>query len=72
MTDCVFATKSGALSGFVLDSLRGLSETIQYGQGKARMAEMNARTDALMEDRIAYETRCRSEHGCHQYRDIVV
>ena len=45
-----FREKSGALSGFVLDSLRGLSETIQYGQGKARMAEMNARTDALMED----------------------
>lgn len=45
-----FREKSGALSGFVLDSLRGLSETIQYGQGKVRMAEMNARTDALMED----------------------
>lgn len=27
-------SKSGNLSGFVLDSLRGLSETIQYGQGK--------------------------------------
>ena len=27
-----YRTKSGALSGFVLDSLRGLPETIQYGQ----------------------------------------
>lgn len=42
-----FRSKSGALSGFVLDSLRGLSETIQYGQGEKRMADMNAMTDAL-------------------------
>ena len=29
-----FRTRSGELSSFVLDSLRGLSETQQYGQGK--------------------------------------
>ena len=45
-----FRTKSGALSGFVLDSLRGLSETIQYGRGEQRMADMNDRTDALSHD----------------------
>ena len=45
-----FRSKSGALSGFVLDSLRGLSETIQYGQGENRMADMNARTDDLSRD----------------------
>lgn len=45
-----FRTKSGELSGFVLDSLRGLSETIQYGQGKKRLCEMNAKTDALSKD----------------------
>jgi len=45
-----FRTKSGELSSFVLDSLRGLSETIQYGQGEARRLEMNARTDALSVD----------------------
>ena len=45
-----FRTKSGQLSGFVLDSLRGLSETIQYGQGEKRLADMNARTDALSKD----------------------
>lgn len=45
-----FRTKSGELSGFVLDSLRGLSETLQYGQGEKRLAEMNARTDALSGD----------------------
>lgn len=45
-----FRTKSGDLSSFVLDSLRGLSETLQYGQGKARLEEMNQRTDALAKD----------------------
>lgn len=45
-----FRTKSGALAGFVLDSLRGLSETLQYGQGEKRMAQMNEMTDALSKD----------------------
>ena len=45
-----FRTKSGALSSFVLDSLRGLSETIQYGQGERRMEDMNAQTDNLSRD----------------------
>ena len=43
-------TEAGALAGFVLDSLRGLSETIQFGRGRARLDEMNARTDALAGD----------------------
>lgn len=42
-----FRNKSGELSGFVLDSLRGLSETIQYGQGKKRLDEMNRKSDEL-------------------------
>ena len=42
-----FRTKSGALAAFVLDSLRGLSETVQYGWGTERLAEMNRRTDEL-------------------------
>ena len=45
-----FRTKSGELSSFVLDSLRGLSETLQYGQGEKRMEDMNARTDNLSRD----------------------
>ena len=45
-----FRTKSGQLSSFVLDSLRGLSETLQYGQGEKRMADMNAQTDNLSKD----------------------
>lgn len=45
-----FRAKSGALNGFVLDSLRGLSETIQYQMGEKRLREMNARTDRLAAD----------------------
>ena len=45
-----FRTKSGNLSGFVLDSLRGLSETLQYGQGKKRLDKMNRKTDELAKD----------------------
>lgn len=42
-----FRNGSGNLSGFVLDSLRGLPEIIQYGQGEERLAKMNEKTDAL-------------------------
>lgn len=42
-----FRTKSGELSSFVLESLRGLSETIQYGVGKNRLEKMNKMTDDL-------------------------
>lgn len=45
-----FREKTGLLSGFVLDSLRGLSETIQYGQGEKRMEDMNRQTDQLSKD----------------------
>lgn len=45
-----FRTKSGILSSFVLDSLRGLSEIIQYGQGEKRLEEMNRQTEQLSED----------------------
>lgn len=45
-----FRTRSGELSSFVLDSLRGLSEMIQFGQGKKRLDEMNKKTDELSED----------------------
>ena len=43
----LFRTKSGELSGFVLDSLRGLSELLQYGQGENRLEKMNEMTDEL-------------------------
>lgn len=45
-----FRRKSGELSSFVLCSLRGLDETIQFGQGKARLAGMQRQTDDLAAD----------------------
>ena len=45
-----YRKKAGDLSGFVLDSLRGLDETIQYHQGDARMAELDRRSKALVEN----------------------
>lgn len=45
-----FRTGAGELSGYVLDSLRGLTETIQYGQGQARLDGMMDKTDALSSD----------------------
>ena len=45
-----FRTKSGELSAFVLDSLRGLSEILQYGYGEKRLQEMNNITDQLSID----------------------
>lgn len=49
-------SRSGALSAFVLDSLRGLPETIQYGQGSARMAEMETRTRELSQAEATMKT----------------
>ena len=42
-----FRTGFGELNSFVLDSLRGLDETIQYGQGEKRMKEMEERSVKL-------------------------
>lgn len=57
-----FRTKAGELSGFVLDSLRGLSETLQYGQGRARLAQMNDRTEQLSID----EEKMKRVQGSNQ------
>ena len=35
------------LADFVLDSLRGLDETIQYGQGEKRKEQMSGRSKEL-------------------------
>jgi ATP-binding cassette subfamily C protein len=42
-----FRSGSGELSSFVLDSLRGLSETQQYGQGEKRLEQISKKTDDL-------------------------
>ncbi|WP_373217894.1 thiol reductant ABC exporter subunit CydC [Ruminococcus sp. 5_1_39BFAA] len=49
-TGMKFRAKSGELSSFVLDSLRGLSEIQQYGIGKKRLESMNQQTDELSGD----------------------
>ena len=45
-----FRKGAGDLSAFVLDSLRGLSETQQYGQGTVRLQQMNEKTEKLSHD----------------------
>lgn len=42
-----FRERTGDLSGFVLDSLRGLGEIIQYGRGNERLQEIGSRTEEL-------------------------
>lgn len=42
--------QAGELSSFVLDSLRGLDEILQYDRGTARLAEMDERSAALAAD----------------------
>ena len=54
-----FRTKSGNLSSFVLDSLRGLPEILQYNSGEKRLAEMDAQTDDL----AVYEERMKKGAG---------
>lgn len=58
-----FRTKFGELNSFVLDSLRGLDETIQYGQGEARKEQMSGRSEnlaGLQEDLSGLEGSQRS------------
>ncbi len=43
-----YRTQSGALSAFVLDSLRGLDQLIQYDAGPRRLREMDRRTGELL------------------------
>lgn len=54
-----FRSMSGELSSFVLESLRGLDEIIQFGQGKRRVEEMNNMSDALAAD----EKRMKNNSG---------
>ena len=43
----IFRNAFGALNSFVLESLRGVRETIQYGGGDARQKEITSRTRKL-------------------------
>ena len=43
----MFRNAFGDMNSFVLDSLRGLDETIQYGKGKERSKDMSRRSELL-------------------------
>ena len=45
-----FRSQSGQLSSFVLESLRGITESQQYQMEKKRMAELDEKTEALSEN----------------------
>ncbi len=58
-----FRTNFGELNSFVLDSLRGLDETIQYGQGEKRkeqMSECSKNLAGMQEDLSKMEGSQRS------------
>ncbi len=54
-----FRTQSGALSSYVLGSLRGLSEIMQYAAGSRRLEQMEVKTDDLAQ----VEQRMRQNTG---------
>ena len=57
-----FRHQSGELSSFILDSLRGLFEIVQYNQGQQCLDIMNQKTDELLKD----EERMKKEFGYNQ------
>ena len=46
-TGAQYRREFGGMNSYFLDSLRGLKEIIQYGQGARRLAGIGARTDSL-------------------------
>ena len=52
-----FRKKSGELSTFVLDSLHGISELIQFGSGKKRSDEMSEKTENLLKTEKAMKQK---------------
>ena len=54
-----FRDGTGELSGFMLDTLRGLSETLRFGKTKQRSDEMDRRSDEL----AAIQERVKKQEG---------
>ena len=52
-----FRKKSGELSTFVLDSLHGISELIQFGSGKKRCDELSEKTEDLLKTEKAMKQK---------------
>ncbi|WP_461883738.1 amino acid ABC transporter ATP-binding/permease protein [Fusicatenibacter sp.] len=64
-----FRTEFGELNSFVLDSLRGLDETIQYGQGEKRKEQMSERSRKLAG---MQETLSRNEGSQRAVTNLVI
>ena len=62
-----FREQSGSLSSFVLDSLRGLGESIQYQTGKKRLEELDSRTDSLTKEEEKQKKIYGTKYGNYQY-----
>lgn len=58
-----FRTEFGELNSYILDSLRGLDETIQYGQGSVRSAGIDERSDRLDEKQKAMKELEGAQRG---------
>ena len=64
-----FRTNFGELNSFVLDSLRGLDETIQYGQGEQRKEQMSERSRNLAQ---MQESLSKMEGAQHSFTNMVI
>lgn len=64
-----FRTSFGELNSFVLDSLRGLDETIQYGQGEKRKEQMTGRSKNLAE---MQESLSKMEGSQRSFTNMVI
>ena len=64
-----FRTNFGELNSFVLDSLRGLDETIQYDQGEKRKEQMSERSGSLagMQEKLS-----RMEGSQRSFTNLVI
>lgn len=65
----IYRNDFGALNSFVLDSLRGLDETLQYGQGEKCAAQMNERSEELGRTR---ESLSRMEGAQRALTNLVI
>ncbi|MGN1189535.1 MAG: ABC transporter transmembrane domain-containing protein, partial [Candidatus Ornithospirochaeta sp.] len=54
-----YRKENGEMSSFILESLRGLGEILQYGNGKKRLSEMEKRADNMADA----ERRIKSNGG---------
>lgn len=64
-----FRSEFGELNSFVLDSLRGLDETIQYGQGAKRREQMSERSKKLADKQ---EVLSKMEGSQRSFTNMVI